>query len=106
MTEHQTAVFAAKMHAVAFAEVEGFAVLAWFKFAHPTAVAIGFEAVLPDLPERVFVDVALIVFAANTGAGGYTAVDEDGGHAQSGCTLVQMVTHLAFVSAQVTLAGV
>ena len=106
MAQHQAAVFAPQMHTVAFAVVKGFAVLARLEFAHPAAVAVGFESVLPHIPERVFVDVALVVLPAYARAGGYAAVDQYRCYAQSGGALVQMVAHLALVAAQVPLAGV
>ena len=76
MAQHQAAVFAPQMHTVAFAVVKGFAVLARLEFAHPAAVAVGFESVLPHIPERVFVDVALVVLPAYARASGYAAVDQ------------------------------
>ena len=72
------------MHAVSFAEGEGFAVFARFELAHPRAVAIGFKTMFPDLPERVAVDIALIVLAANGGTGRDRTVDEDRGYRYSG----------------------
>ena len=50
VAEHEGAVFAAEVHAVTLAEREGLAGFAGFLLAHPGAVAIGLEAVFPDLP--------------------------------------------------------
>ena len=68
MTEHEGAVFAAEVHAVTLAEREGLAGLAGFRLTHPGAVAVGLEAVFPDLPERVAIDITLVVLAADRGA--------------------------------------
>ncbi len=68
VAEHEGAVFAAEVHAVTLTEREGLAGFAGFLFAHPGAVAIGLEAVFPDLPERVAIDISLVVLATNGGA--------------------------------------
>ena len=65
MAKHETAVFTTEMHAVPFAERKRFAVLAGRQFLHPGTVTVRLKTVLPDIPERVFVDISLIVLAAN-----------------------------------------
>ena len=77
MTEHERSVLTPEVHSVSFAEGPRFAVLAWFHFAHPRAVPVGFEAVLPDRPERIAIDITLVIFATDGGAGGDRAVNED-----------------------------
>ena len=99
MTEHERAVLTPQMHTIAFAEREGFAVFTGFRLFHPTPVAIGFELLFPYAPERVFIDIPLIVFAADTGASGDMAVDENRSYRHPRSTLVEVVAHLAFVVA-------
>ena len=99
VAKHQATIFAPHVHAITFTEIEGFAVVAGFKFSHPTAVAVGLEAIFPNLPERVLVDVPLIVFASYARACRNTAIDENGCNAESGCTVVEIVANLAFVIA-------
>ena len=106
MAEHERAVFAAEVHTVSFAERENLAVLAWFDVPHPRAVAVGLEAIFPHLPERIPIDVPLIVFAADGGAGRDRAVDEDGRHADTCGALVEMVTDATFVGSEVAFAGI
>ena len=99
MAEHQTAVFTPQMHTVAFAESEGFAVFTGFHLLHPCPVTVGLELLFPYAPERVFIDIPLIVFAADTGAGGDMAVYQYRSHRHPRCTLVEVIAHLAFVVA-------
>ena len=104
MTQHQTAVLAPQMHAVAFAESERFAVLAGRGLFHPRAVSVRLEAMLPYLPERVLVYISLVVLATDGGAGGDRTVDEDGSDADAGGTLVEVVTDASFVRTQIAFA--
>ena len=102
MAEHEGAVLATEVHAVSFAERPCFAVFAGFDMPHPRAVSIGLEAVFPDGPEGVAVDVSLVVFAADGSAGRDGAVDEDGSHGDTCGTLIQVVTDapLVFVTVE------
>ena len=106
VTEHEGAVFAAEVHAVSLTEREGLAGFAGFLLAHPGAVAIGLETVFPDLPERVAIDISLVVLAANGGASRYTAINQNGGYGDTCGTLIEMVTDASFVCPQVAFAGI
>ena len=106
MAEHEGAVLPTEVHAVSFAERPCFAVFAGFELPHPRAVSIGLEAVFPDGPEGVLVDVSLVVFAADGGAGRDGAVDEDGSDGDTCGALVEMVTYASLVGAQITFAGI
>ena len=94
------------MHAIAFAIPPDFAALARFHLVHPCAVTVLSESVFPNIPESVFVDVALVILASDAGAGGDAAVDEDGGNAQAGGALVEVVAYLRLVFAEKTFARV
>lgn len=86
------------MHGAALAVAPGFAVAA-LACLHPAAVAVGLEAVLPDIPEIILVDVALVVVAAYAQTAGYGAVAQDGCYAYSCYAVEQVVTYQALVSA-------
>ena len=88
VAEHEGAVLATQVHAVSFAERPCFAVFARLGLLHPRAVTVRFEAVFPDVPERVLVDISLVVFAADGGAGRDRTVDEDGSDGNTCGTLV------------------
>ena len=88
MAKHEGSVFPAEVHAVSFAEGPGFAVFARLGLLHPRAVTVRFEAVFPDVPERVLVDISLVVFAADGGAGRDRTVAEDGSDGNTCGTLV------------------
>ena len=64
---------------------------------HPPAVTVFLELVLPDLPEAVAVDVALVVIAADAQASRDGAVGQDGGHVDARAARIVMIAHLAFV---------
>lgn len=106
MTEHQGTVFAPEVHAVSFAEGEGFAVLTGCGLFHPSAVSIGFKTMFPYLPERITIDVSLVVFAADGRASRDRAVDEDGSDRDACGTVVKMVTYTSFVGTEVAFAGI
>ena len=99
VAEHEGSVFPTEVHAVSFAERPGFAVFAGFDLPHPRAVSIGLEAVFPNGPEGVLVDVSLVVFAADGSAGRDGTVDEDGSDGDTCGTLVEMVTYASLVGA-------
>ena len=92
----------AKVHGAALAVAPGFAVAA-LVCLHPAAVAVGLEAVLPDIPEIILVDVALVVVAAYAQAAGYGAVAKDGCYAYARYAVEQMVTYQALVAAHKAL---
>jgi len=72
----------------------------------PFPVPEGQEAVLPDLPEVIVINVALgEEVTVDVGAGADAAVDEDGGYVHAGVAEVADVADLLLVSAQVTLAA-
>ena len=93
MAKHERAIFATKVHASTFAVAEEFAVVARCKFAHPLAVAVWLEAVLPHIPEIVVVDIALVVLATHAGASRDAAVDEDRRYTHARSTMEQVVAH-------------
>lgn len=97
MAEHEGAVFAAEVHATAFAVAEQTTVIARREPTHPCAIAIGHETVLPYIPEVIAVDIALIVLATNAGACRYTTVDEDRCDADTCRAVEEMIAHIAFV---------
>ena len=106
MTKHQTTIFSAQVHTIAFAEVEHFAVFARLCLSHPIAVAVLLKAILPHIPELIMVDIPLVVLTSDTGASRDTAIDENRGDGYACGTLVEMVAHLAFVVAKKALARV
>ena len=72
----------------------------------PGAVAERLEALIPDLPEIVSVNVALgEAVAVDVGAGADAAVVEDGCDVDAGVTEVADVADLLFVATQVAFAG-
>ena len=94
---HKRSIFAAKVHTVAFTERKDFAIFTRLRLFHPCTVAVGFEAVFPYVPERVFVNVPLIELAAYRCAGRNRAVNQNRGDADSSSTLVEMVANTSFV---------
>ena len=106
MAEHEGSVLPAEVHAVSFAVRPCFAVFAGFELPHPRAVTVGLEAVFPDRPERVAVDVSLVVFAADGGAGRDGTVDKNGSDGDTCGTLIQVVPDTPLVGAQITFAGI
>ena len=106
VAEHEAAVFPSEVHAVAFAESEGFAIFAGFHPFHPCPVSVGFELLFPDAPEGVAVYIALVVLPANAGARGDTAVNEYRGDAETCCTLVEVIADLSFVLTEIALAAI
>ena len=88
MAEHERSVLPTEVHAISFAEGPGFAVFAGLELAHPRAVTVGLEAVFPNGPEGVAVDVSLIVFSADGGAGRDGTVDKDGSDGDTCGTLI------------------
>lgn len=105
MTEEQATVTIVQVHAVALAVAEEGTVGTKAGLC-PTAVAEGLEAVLPHVHEVIVVDVTLVVVGTDAGTGGDGAVRQDGGDTDAGVAGVEAVAHLAFVTAEETLAAV
>lgn len=66
MTNQQIPIVVVEVHAVPFAVTEHFAV-GTLTFLCPTAVSIGFEFVVPDINEAIFVDITLVKVRSDTG---------------------------------------
>ena len=101
----QFAVAVAQVEAVALAIAPHLA-LGALVFLHPLAVAIHLVLVLPDVPEAVLVDVALMVVAADAEASRDGAVGQDGGDVDAGAARVEVVAYLALVGPQKAVAAV
>ena len=106
VAEHKLAIFAAEVHAATLAVAPEFTGVARLLLAHPLAITVRFEAMLPDLPEVVLVDVALVVLAAYAGASRDATVNQDGGYADTRSTLEDIVADLHFVVGHKALAGI
>ena len=70
------AVAVTQVHSAALAVTPHLAVAALTRL-HPTAVTVRFEAVLPDIPKVISMDIALMVIAAYAKAARYGAVIKD-----------------------------
>ena len=106
MAKHKASILPTEVHSVAFAERESLAGLAGFRLPHPTAVTVRLKSVFPNGPERVFVDIALVVFSPDGGAGRYRTVDENRGNGDTGGALVEMIPYTPFVVAQIAFARI
>ena len=101
----QVAVVVVEVEAGAFAVAPHLAVFA-LAFAGPTAVAHQLEAVLPDIPEVVPVNVSLVHVAAYRGASTDATVATDTCHLDTAAAVEEMVANLLLVVAQEAFAGV
>ena len=99
------AVVAVQVHTAAEAVAEHLAGGA-FAAPRPLAVAKGFEAVLPHVPEFVAVDIALVEIGTDRRAARNGAVDADRGDGNARGALVEMVAHLGFIPAEEAFAGI
>ena len=75
-------------------------------FAGPFAVAELVEAILPHVPETVPVNIPLMEIGPDGGTARNRPVHPDRGSRNPGGALVEIVPHLAFVTAQKAFAGV
>ena len=67
MAKHQVTIVVTKMHPITLAEFPHITICTWSGM-HPFAIPVGLELVLPHIGESVFVDVALIILAADAQA--------------------------------------
>ena len=105
MAIEQPAVVAVQVHTAAEAIAEHLAGGA-FAAPRPLAVAEGFEAVLPHVPEPIAVDIALVEIGTDRRAARNGAVDADRGDGNARGALVEMVAHLGFIPAEEAFAGI
>ena len=85
-----------QMHAVAFAVAEHFAVGAYSLFG-PTAVAIIFKAIVPDIHEVILINVPLMEVRADAGTTGNGTVYQYRNYTDAGVTFIESVAYLAFI---------
>ena len=93
------------MHAIAVAVAPGGAG-GTATLAGPAAVAIPLKAVVPDLPEVVFVDITLIEVRADTCAAGDRPIYTYSGYADTRHTAEKVVAYLRLIAAQKALASI
>ena len=101
----QFAVTVTQVHAVAHAIAPHLAVLALVGL-HPFPVTVDLELVLPDVPETVFVYVALMVVAADAETSRDGAISQHRGHVDARAAGIIMVAHVALVLAEEAVAAV
>ena len=105
MAAEEVTVVVVEVEAGAFAvapHVAGGALL----FVGPAAVAHHLEAVLPDVPEVVAVDISLVHVAAHRGAAADGTVAAYAGHLDATAAKEEMVAHLLLIFAKEALAGI
>lgn len=96
MADQQFLFFIVQVHAIAFAVTEHLAVGAYSLFG-PAAVAIGFEAIVPDVHEVILINVSLMEVRADTGATGNGTVYQHRSYTDAGVTFIESVAYLAFI---------
>ena len=94
-----------QVHAIAFAVAEHLAVGAYSLFG-PTAVAIGFEAIVPDIHEVILINVSLMEVRADTGTTGNGTVYQHRSYTDAGVTFIESIAYLAFIIPQETFTAV
>ena len=97
MTEHERAVFSAEVHAPTLAVAEELAVFAWLQLLHPFAIAVWFEAIFPDIPKIILIDIALIVLTSDTRACRNTSVNQNTCYTHACGAMEQMVAHFPLI---------
>ena len=105
MAIHQFALVIAQVHTSTATELP-YATLCALARTCPLPVTELLEAVLPYVPKTIAVDVALRVVGANTCAARNRAVGHNRAYAQPRIAAEEVVSHLALVVAQETLAAV
>ena len=105
MAEQQFAVAIAEVHTITLTITEIFAIATLIAL-HPTAVTIQHVAVLPDVHEVVFVDIALIVVSTDTRTGSDGTVGHYRSHADPSLTGEETITYLTLVVAKETLTAI
>lgn len=93
------------MHSVALTVAEPLAGGAVVLF-HPAAVAVGTEAVFPNVDEIVLVDVALMVVATDAGTGGDGSIGKNRSDSETCLTHIEVVANLALILTEEAFAGI
>lgn len=101
----QFAVAVAKMHSITLTITPHLTIGALVGL-HPFSVAVNLELVLPNVPEAVAVDVALMVVAAYAEAARDRAIGQHRGDVDARAARVIMVAHFALVLAEEAVAAV
>ena len=105
MTDQQVAIVIVEVQAGAFAVAPDFAVFT-LALPGPASIAHHLETVLPDVPEVVAVDVALVHVAADRGAATDGTVATYRGHLDTTAAVEEMVADFLLIFAKEALARV
>ena len=101
----QVVVVVVEVHTIALTEFPHLAILT-LAFASPLAVAERLEAVLPHLPDVVFIDIALVETRTDTRTARNCTIDLDTHDADARLTAKEIIPHLCLVATEEALAGV
>ena len=105
MAVHQPSIVVAQMHSPTLAVAPHLAV-GTLVMARPLPMAELFEAVLPNIPKAIPIDIALMEVGPDRRTARNGAIHPDRGDRNAGSTLIEMVAHLSFVTSQKSFAGV
>lgn len=101
----QFAVAVAKMHSIALAITPHLTIGALVGL-HPFSVAVNLELILPNFPEAIAVNVALMVVTAYTETARNGTISKHRGNVDARATRVIMVAHFALVLAEKAIAAI
>ena len=94
-----------EVHTITLAVAPHLALLA-SPLMRPLAVAERLKAVLPHLPEVVFIDIALVEASADTRTARNSTIDLNTYNADARLTAKEVIPHLRLVAPEEALAGV
>ena len=103
---HQRSVGFTQVHSASAAVSEGFAVGARFEFAHPCAVAVWFETVVPYCHKIIAVYIALGVIGTDARTCRDISVYQNRAYRYAGVAAEKAVAYIALVLAEKALAAV
>jgi hypothetical protein len=98
VADQEFALVISQVHAVSFAIAVHLAI-GTNVLLHPLAMAVSLEAVVPHLPEAVFVDISLIIVGTDARTTRDASVCQHRSHIHSGMTFIELVSDLSFIAA-------
>ena len=105
LTDLQFSIAVAEVHAIALAIAPHLAMLTLVGL-HPFPVAVDLKFILPNVPEIVLVDIALMIIAADTETARNRAISQYGSHIDARTARIIVVAHLAFILAKEAVAAI
>ena len=105
MAQHQLSIGIAQMHSIALT-IAPHRTIGAIALTHPLSVTIFGKAILPHIPEIIFIDVSLMKICSDTRTSRDRAINKHRAYTHARITTEEMLTYIALIITQEALATI